>query len=124
MAEITFTGNKQLKTIAREWSKKFPYLYLRFYNAEGKASEWTVTHGSIRGKKSTNELSTNAGMNVATFESRYEAAFGCKIEIMYQKGTRNYRSLGENNNQSLSEYNAWAKEKGAVEIMKAQPTWF
>jgi hypothetical protein len=43
---------------------------------------------------------------------------------MYQKNGRNYHSLGENNGQTLIEFNEWAKAKGASEIMKAQPDWF
>jgi hypothetical protein len=124
MSEITFTGNKKLKSIAREWSTKYPYLFLRFFDADGKVVSWEQTHASVRGKKSASELSTNAGMNVGTFESRYEAAFGSRVEIMYQKNGRNYQSLADSNSMSLNEYNTWVKNNGGAEIMKAEPSWF
>ena len=122
MAEISFTGNKLLKTIQREWCTKFPYLFLGFTDAAGKAahywkSEESVSHASIRGKKEASELSTNASMNVGTFESRYEAAFGCKVEIYYYKNGRSYRSLDENNAKTLKEYNEYAKALGAAEVL-------
>lgn len=125
MAEITFTGNKKLKSINKEWCAKFPYTYLRFYNADGKAcTNWEVTHSSVRSKKAAAELSTNAGMKVSTFEKRYEDAYGSKVEIMYQKGGKLYRSLGDSDNETLSAYNAWVKEKGGSEIVKENPDWF
>jgi len=125
MADITFTGNKKLKSINWEWTGKFPYLYLSFYDAKGKVhGSWTDTHASIRVSKNSKELSTNAGMKVSTFESRYEDAYGCKIEIKYIKGSRTYRTLGEHNDLTLSEMNAWAKDNGGAEIREDKPDWF
>ena len=85
MAEISFMGNRQLKTIAREWSTKFPYTYLRFFDHVGKsAPDWTVTHASIRGKKAAEDLSTNAGLKVSTFEARYSPLME---GLKHKKGT-------------------------------------
>lgn len=125
MAEITFTGNKMLKSINKEWCTKFPYLYLSFYKADGKGQDsWTVTHASIRGKKGADDLSTNAGMKVSTFEKRYEEAYGAKVEIKYIKGGKTFKTLGEHDNLTLTEMNAWVKEKGGVEVKKEKPDWF
>ena len=63
-------------------------------------------------------------MKVSTFESRYEAAFGCKIEIKYEKNGRLYRSLNEHNELTLNEFNKWAKEHGASVIVEEHPDWF
>lgn len=125
MAEITFTGNKMLKSINREWCAKFPYLYLFFYKPDGKGPNgWTVTHASVRGKKSADELSTNAWMKVGTFEKRYEAAYGAKVEVMYRRGGKSFRTLGEHDNLTLTEMNAWVKEKGGDVVLKAMPDLF
>lgn len=125
MAEITFTGNKMLKSINKEWCTKFPYLYLSFYKADGKGqNSWSVTHASIRGKKGADDLSTNAGMKVSTFEKRYEEAYGAKVEIKYIKGGKTFKTLGEHDNLILTEMNAWVKEKGGVEVKKEKPDWF
>ena len=120
MADIKFTGNKTLATINREWLAKYPYIYIRFTGHP----DWKNTHASVRTKKAAAELSTNAGMNVGTFEARHKDAYGAEIEICYEKGGRLYRSLGDQNGMSLNELNTWAKENGASEIVKIHPEWF
>lgn len=125
MADITFTGNKLLKSINKEWCSKFPYTYLGYFDSKGKGGmPWTQTHAAIRGKKTAAELSTNASMKVSTFEKRYEDAFGCKVEIKYEKNGRLYRSLGENDELTLNQFNEWCKEKGANNIIESHPEWF
>jgi hypothetical protein len=125
MAEIVFTGNKQLKSINKEWCTKFPYTYLGFMDSDGKGGmEWTNTHASIRGKKDAEELLTTATMKVSTFESRYEAAFGCKVEIKFEKNDRLFRSLNEHNDMTLTEFNNWAKEHGASNLLETHLDWF
>jgi hypothetical protein len=126
MAELTFTGNKKLKTIAKEWCEKFPYTYLGFFDADGNSGmSWdTTTHGSIRGNKKNDDLSTNSNLKVSSFESRYEDAFGCKIEIKYEKNGKLYRTLNNHNELTLSEMNSWAKENGASNILENHTDWF
>ena len=120
MADIKFTGNKTLATINKEWLAKFPYVYIRFV----EHPMWNVTHASVRTKKDADELSTNAGMNVGTFEARHKEAYGAEVELCYEKNGRKYRSLGEHNALTLNEFNAFAKSNGGVEIMTAHPEWF
>jgi hypothetical protein len=120
MADIKFTGNKTLATINKEWLSKFPYIYIRFTGHPG----WKETHASVRTKKAVAELSTNAGMNVGTFEARHKEAYGAEIEICYEKGGKLHRSLGDQNALTLNELNAWAKENGASDIIKTHPEWF
>jgi hypothetical protein len=125
MAEISFTGNKLLKSINKEWCTKFPYLYLSFINTEGKAvGDWNNSHASVRATKGADELNTTATMNVSTFERRYKDAYGVEVEIKYVKNGRKYRSLGEHNNMTLSEFNKWVKDNGGSEIMTTHPEWF
>jgi hypothetical protein len=124
MAEIKFTGNKLLKSIANEFTEKFPYLWLRFFDESGKASKWDVTHASIRVKKDAVELTTTGNMHVGTFESRYEKAYGVKIEVMYTKNERNNQSLKEDDKVTLTAYNDKVKELGATKAKEAHPTSF
>lgn len=125
MAEISFTGNKKLKSINNEWCGKFPYLYLSFFTPDGKvAGDWEVTHASIRGAKGAKELSTTASMNVGTFEKRYEDTYGARVEIKYIKNGRKYSKLGDHDKLSLAKMNAWAKDNGGSEIKEAKPQWF
>ena len=120
MADIKFTGNKTLATINKEWLAKFPFMYIRFVGH----GDWKVTHAAVRTKKDAADLSTNAGMNVGTFETRHNDAYGAQVELCYVKNGRMYRSLGEQNALTLNEFNAFAKEKGGVEIITAHPEWF
>lgn len=125
MAEIKFTGNKQLKSINREWCTKFPYLYLGFFTPDGNGvADWSNNHSFVRSKRDASELATTANMNVATFEKRYFEAFGSNIEVKYVKNGRKYRSLNDHNNISLSEFNIWAKENGCSNILETHPEWF
>lgn len=124
MAEIKFTGNKLLKSIANEFTDKFPYLWLRFYDQSGKASKWDVTHASIRVKKDAVELATTGNMHVGTFESRYEEFYGVKIEVMHAKNGRDYRSLDDANNITLTTYNKSMGEGGAQKAKEAHAKSF
>ena len=125
MAEIKFTGNKQLKSINREWCSKFPYLYLGFFNPDGNAvGDWSNNHSIVRAKKDASELSTTATMNVSTFEKRYKDAFGSNVEVKYVKNGRKYRSLNTHNDLTLSQFNNWAKENGCSIILETHPEWF
>ena len=120
MADIKFTGNKTLATINKEWLAKFPYMYIRFVGH----GDWKVTHASVRTKKDAADLSTNAGMNVGTFETKHKDAYGAQIVICYEKGGKLYRSLAENNALTLNEFHDFVKSKGATKIREAHPEWF
>jgi hypothetical protein len=124
MADIKFTGSKLLKSIGNEFTDKFPYLWLRWYDQSGKTIGWDVTHASIRAKKAAAELSTNGSMHVGTFEKRYEDAYGVKIEVMYTKNGRNNRSLDEDDKVSLTAYNKKAEGLGAQKAKEAHPKSF
>jgi hypothetical protein len=125
MAEIKFTGNKQLRSINREWCSKFPYLYIGFFTPDGKGvGDWKVNHSTVRAKKDASELATTATMNVGTFEKRYNDAFGSTVEIKYVKNGRKYRSLNDHNKMTLSEFNKWVKDNGGSVILDTHPEWF
>ena len=120
MADIKFTGNKTLATINKEWMAKYPYVFIRFVGC----MNIKATHASVRTKKDAADLSTNAGMNVGTFEARHKEAFGVAVELCYAKNGKQFRSLGAHNSMSLNEFNAYAKSNGGSEILKTHPEWF
>jgi hypothetical protein len=120
MADINFTGNKTLATINKEWLAKFPFMYIRFVGH----GDWKVTHAAVRTKKDAADLSTNAGMNVGTFEARHKEAYGADIELCYEKGGKLYKSTGEHNALTLNQFNDYAKSKGGSDIKKTHPDWF
>ncbi len=119
MADLTFTGNKMLKSINKDFVEKFPYLYIRFYDKDGKQCNGKSTHASIRLKKNAEDMSINGNLHVGTFEKRYEESFGVKCEIMHVLNGRKYRSLDEDNNVSISEYNKKVQAKGATPAIEA-----
>jgi hypothetical protein len=63
-------------------------------------------------------------MHVGTFEKRYEDAYGVKIEVMYTKNGRKYRSLAEDDKVSLTAYNSKAQTIGATKAKEAHPEAF
>ncbi|MGY6562886.1 MAG: hypothetical protein ACXITV_12360 [Luteibaculaceae bacterium] len=123
MSDIKFTGNRLIKSIAKDFSTKFPYLYLRFFDAKGKQSSWDVTHASIRAKKSAEELATTGIMHVETFKRRYKEAFGVETEIMHVKGGRKYKPSGEDNKLTLNEYNKKVQAAGASNVFEVLPNF-
>ena len=125
MADITFTGNKKLKSINKEWCGKFPHTYLSFAGPDGKfQGDWSVNHSTVRSKKDASELATTGNMKVKTFETRYKETFGTDVEIKYEKNGRLYRSLDAHNEMTLSEFNKWAGEHGASNVVEEHPEWF
>ena len=118
MSDISFNGNKLLKTISKEFTSNFPYLYLRFYDENGKAQPHDIKHSEVRVKKAAKDLSVNGNTHVGNFERNYESAYGTKVEVMYVKNDRRYRSLDEDDELSLSKYNQLVKGKGADNLNK------
>jgi hypothetical protein len=125
MSDITFTGNKKLKSINREWCTKFPYTYLGFFSPSGTGvGDWSNNHSAVRAKKDVAELATTGNMKVSTFEKRYQEAFGSPVEIKFVKNGRKYRSLDEHNDLTLTQFNQWVKDNGGSVVMEAHPEWF
>jgi hypothetical protein len=125
MADITFAGNKKLKSINREWCGKFNHIYLSFAGPDGVfQGDWSVNHSTVRAKKDASEMATTGNMKVKTFEARYKETFGTQVEIKYEKNGRLYRSLDEHNDMTLSQFDKWAEEHGASKPLEAHPEWF
>lgn len=126
MADINFSGNKQLKSINKEFCSMFPYIFIVFYNAKGTAVwPWDKTHASIRAADKTGgELKASPNMKVGNFEKRYEQTFGVKAEVKYNKNGRSYKTDPSHDEMTLNQMNIWAKQNGCSEIITTNPDWF
>ncbi|MGY6562887.1 MAG: hypothetical protein ACXITV_12365 [Luteibaculaceae bacterium] len=118
MADIKFTGNRQLKNIAKDFTERYPYLYFRFYDQKGRWAAWESTHASIRAKKDAQELTATPNLQIGTFLKKYEDAFGVKIEIRYIKGEKRFKVKDEDLKLTINEYNKKVKELGAANALE------
>ena len=123
--EITVNGNKIVKTLQKEFSKKFEYLTLCFIvdadkdkcvNVRGINTDKRLSE--VRKKVSNKELSIHGRSMVKTVENFFweELGIACQIGICNYLGHAHYFRLGDFNNMSLTAANAWAKEAGCKKV--------
>lgn len=114
MAEISFNGNKLLKTIDNDFSESFPYLFLHFFDANDNEVSLNIKHQEVRTQKESNELSINGKTLIGNFEKKYKEAFGVKVEIMYQKDGQNFATDAQQDAISLTQFNKWCEENSVT----------
>ena len=123
--EITVNGNKIVKTLQKEFSKKFEYLTLCFIvdadkdkcvNVRGINTDKRLSE--VRKKVSNKELSIHGRSMVKTVEEFFwkELGIACQIGICGYNGHAHYFRLGDFNTMSLTAANAWAKEAGCKKV--------
>lgn len=123
--EITVNGNKIMKTLQKEFSKKFEYLTLCFIvdadkdkcvNVKGINTDRRLSE--VRKKVSNKELSIHGRSMVKTVESFFweELGIACQIGICNYMGHAHYFRLGDFNTMSLTAANQWAKEAGCKKV--------
>jgi len=80
MAEITFTGNKTVKSLQADFKKAFN-VTLRVYNGVSHASP-TATLASLRkeGKKG-GELKVAGNILVGNFEKKVDELYGIRVQV-------------------------------------------
>ena len=123
--EITVNGNKIMKTLQKEFSKKFEYLTLCFIvdadkdkcvNVRGINTDKRLSE--VRKKVSNKELSIHGRSMVKTIENFFweELGIACQIGICNYLGHAHYFRLGDFNTMSLTAANEWAKEAGCKKV--------
>lgn len=123
--EITVNGNKIMKTLQKEFSKKFEYLTLCFIvdadrekcvNVRGINTDKRLSE--VRKKVSNKELSIHGRSMVKTIENFFweELGIACQIGICNYMGHAHYFRLGDFNIMSLTAANEWAKEAGCKKV--------
>ncbi len=123
--EITVTGNKLMKTIQTQFSKKFEYLLLCFIidadrekTCNVKCIDTSKTISAARKKASNKELSMHGRSKVQSIEDFFwkELGIACQIGISNYSGHLLYFPLGSFNEKTISQANEWAKNAGCNKI--------
>ncbi len=126
--EITVNGRKIMKTLQKEFSKKYEYLLLcfiidadreKFVNV--KCIDTTKTLADARKKASDKELSIHGRSKVKTIEDFFwkELGIACQIGISDYNGHKFYFPIGTFNDDTITSANEWAKRMGCSKITPA-----
>ena len=124
--EVTVNGRKLLKTLQREFSSKYKYLFLAFIEDSDRGKEVNVkslntslTIKEVR-KKFSNEEITLTGSKVVRNMEKYfwkELGIAAQIAVKDYSGKAYYFPIGDYfNGMSLTKANRWAKEQGCCII--------
>ncbi|MBQ0019389.1 MAG: hypothetical protein KBT39_02595 [Bacteroidales bacterium] len=126
--EITVSGNKLMKTLQTQFSKKFEYLLLCFIidadrtkSVNVKCINTSKTISAARKKPSDKELSMHGRSKVQSIEDFFwkELGIACQIGISNYSGHVLYFPLGSFNDMTLTAANEWAKKMGCSKISTA-----
>jgi hypothetical protein len=123
--EITVNGNKIMKTLQTEFSKKFEYLTLCFIVDEDREKSVNVRGintnkrlSEVRKKFSNEEISLHGRTKVQNIEKYFweELGIACQIGICNYNGHAHYFPIGSFNGMTLSAANDWAKNAGCKKV--------
>lgn len=123
--EITVNGNKIMKTLQKEFSKKFGYLTLCFIidadrlkcvNVKGINTDKRLS--DVRKKVSNEEISLHGRTKVGNIEQYFWDKLGiaCQIGICNYAGHPHYFPIGSFNSMTLTAANDWAKSVGCAKV--------
>ena len=125
-AEITVNGNKIMKTLQKEFSKKFEYLMLCFIVDADRGKSVNIQSintdkrlSEVRKKVSTAEISIHGRTKVANIENYFwkELGIACQIGICNYNGHKYYFPIGDwFNSKTLTAANEWAKEANCGKV--------
>lgn len=123
--EITVNGNKIMKTLQVEFSKKFNYLTLCFIvdadkekNVNVRGIDTNKRLSEVRKKFSNEEISLHGRTKVGNIENYFwnELGIACQIGICNYNGHAHYFPLGSFNEKTLTAANEWAKQAGCKKV--------
>ena len=121
--EISVHGRKKMSTLQAEFSAKFEYLTLCFIveadrtkSCSVKGIDTSKSLAETRKKFSNEEISIHGRTMVKSIENYFWEQLGiaCQIGVCDYSGHKHYFPIGEFNSKSLTQANAWAKEKGCA----------
>lgn len=125
-AEITVNGNKVMKTLQKEFSKKFEYLMLCFIVDADRGKSVNIRSintdkrvSEVRKKVSTAEISIHGRTKVVNIENYFwkELGIACQIGVCNYNGHKYYFPIGDwFNGKTLTAANDWAKEANCGKV--------
>ena len=89
MPDISISGNKMVKTIQSEFTKKFPFLRISIYPASEKTKSPKTGFGGdtriadVRRKGTVGDISISGNKLVRTLEREFETVYGLYAEVCY-----------------------------------------
>ena len=120
--EVTVNGRKLLKTLQREFSSKYKYLFLAFIedsdrgkSVNVKSLNTSLTIKDARKKFSNEEITLTGSKLIRNMENYFWNELGIAVQIAVKdySGHAYYFPIGDYfNGMSLTKANRWAKEKG------------
>ncbi|MBQ7280055.1 MAG: hypothetical protein IJR13_04935 [Bacteroidales bacterium] len=123
--EITVNGNKLMKTLQKEFSKKFQYLTLCFIISADRGKSVNVKGintdkrlSDVRKKFSNAEISLHGRTKVKNIENYFwdELGIAVQIGICNYSGHKHYFPIGSFNGLTLTAANDWAKSVGCKKV--------
>lgn len=121
---ITTTGSKKIKTLAKEFNEKFPFLRLSLFPSSSKAdvakgnsiTPLNVDHtlSSVREIVGKGEISINGRKLVKNLETEFEEKFGLYAQVCWTSSDgKRYYTSGSSQDKSLTQLNRELEAKGA-----------
>lgn len=127
---VSVNGRKKVSTLQKEFSEKFPYLFLGFLVPADRHKEINVrsldnskTLSELRTKFSNDDLTLNGKTLVKNIEKYFWDNLGlaCQIAVHNYRGKTLYFPIGDFfNGLSLTKANEWAEAQGCTKISKVE----
>jgi hypothetical protein len=118
--EMSLTGNKMIKSVRKEFTRKFNYLHIRFYTDDNKIVDDKSTIASVRKKTGSGELSIVGNLTAGSLEKRCNEMYGFNVEVMLAKkagrGYSTFKTEKMHDAMTLSQLNGWAKDNGYADM--------
>ena len=116
--EISVSGNKKIKTLKKEFTKKFPYIRISLYPLSEKKKSMQHQHSSelkiseVRTKNNPGKVSLHGRTLVGTIEKNFDKLFGIYAQVCYtdSDGSR-YYTTGDDK-LSLTQLNKKGESEG------------
>ena len=117
--DISVSGNKKIKTLQKEFTKKFPYICLWLFPLSAKKKKRATPHSGelkiseVRTKNNPGKVSLNGRTLVGTLEKNFDKLFGIYAQVCFTEsdGSRYYTNKSWDKD-SLTKLNKHGESEG------------
>ena len=112
--ELSVNGNKKIGTLQKEFTKKFPYLGLIFFDEKTTRSTSYYTNSpigpdktlaSVRKIKSSGDISINGNKMIDTLEAEFSKIYGLDVWVCWYQKDKGATHAYDVGNWTLSKLN-------------------